>query len=125
MKLAPAAQPLGDVFVNCPARSHRNDSDGPLSTVDRVDDTKPPHLEVSVFGELALERLAAARLGGNRAYGLLDPALDARWKVTDDFGRRGGNDELQHVRARVRFLASRSGSPNTSSNDSPLPPRAK
>jgi hypothetical protein len=94
---------LRDVFVYRAARAYGDDSHGALSTVDAIDDAKSSDSEFPVFGELALERLAAVRVGGNRAYRLLDPTLDARRQVPDDSCRRRGNDELQHARARARF----------------------
>lgn len=80
--LLPIRERLGEILINRRARPDGNYRDNPLRLIQRVHDPKAPHLELSVRGKLALQRLAAAWISRDSANRLLDSALQARWQVT-------------------------------------------
>src|SRR5438309_255019 len=113
------------LFVDRAPRTDGDDPDDLLGSINAVDNAEPPHSVLPVALQFPLKGFAVGRIGAKSSNSLPDAAFQIRMEMTDDFGHpwRDGRPEQGHY--RLRFFTGRSGSPNTSSNDNPLPPFAK
>ncbi len=113
------------LFVDRAPRANGDNSDGPVGSINAVDDAEPTNAVLPVTLQFLLKGFAIVRIGADGSYGVLDAALQFWREMADDFGdgRRDIRPETSHY--RLRFFTGWSGSPNTSSKDKPFSPFAK
>ena len=102
-------------------REHLHYTGLPVESIDKPvasDSELPQPLEISAEG------LARCRLDRNGSKRALDPALDLGREMAHDLGHVRWQVDPPDLHYRGRRLGGTSGSPNTSSNDSPRRPAA-
>lgn len=104
------------------ADSHH--TNGPMRPIHGIGNTEAAHAILQEPFQLPLKRLADRRVLADGSKRRLDRSLDVRMEMADDFGYVWWNVKLKYAHYREGFLARTSGSPNTSSNDSPFAPLA-
>lgn len=122
--LAPPPEAFRHLLIDRAPVPYREDTENFSPPVDGVDEAESPDPEFPQTLELAPERLAMRGVKAQGANRRLDATLDFRGQVPDDRGDVGRNVRAVARHQRPRFRAGRSGSPNTSSNESPFPPAA-
>lgn len=88
--------------------------------IDGIDDAKAAHAILSEPIKFALKRLSTCGIGGNGPNGRLDRSFQIGMERADHLRDMRRDVRTERVHAVRRFFMGASGSPNTSSNDSPL-----
>lgn len=88
--------------------------------IDGIDNAKAANAILSEPVEFPLERLSTFRISGNGPNGRLDRSFQFWMERADHFRDMRRNVRTEGVHVMRRFLMGVRGSPNTSSNDSPL-----
>lgn len=115
---------FGQIIVDSSAMADGHHADNVMRTIHGVDDPETANPVLQEAFEVPLKRLPDRRVLANGPKRGLDRPLDVRREVAEDIGYMRRNVELKRPHYRLDFVVFTSGSPNTSSNDSPFPPLA-
>jgi hypothetical protein len=85
-----------------------------------IDDAKAAHAILSESVEFPLEQLSTFGIGGNGPNSRLDRSFQVGMERANHLRDMRRNVRTERVHAVRRFFMGARGSPNTSSNDSPL-----
>jgi len=113
-------QPLHHFLVNRSSIADGKNSNNLGASGHGVDDAKPVHPVLPVSIQLPYERLPPVRIFAERANRCLHAALYVWREMADDLGDVWWDVRPMERYYRRRFLEGSSGSPNTSSKESPL-----
>ena len=92
------------LFVDGATRTDGNDPDGPMSSIDAVDDAEPPNPVLPVTLQFLLQWFAAGWIVTKGANSLPDAAFQIRMEMTDDFGHPWRDSRPEQGHYRLRFL---------------------
>lgn len=114
------SQLLGQLFIDGSTVANGHQANDSCFLMYGIDDTKAANAILSQPVEFPLERLSTVWIGGNGANGGLDQLLEVGMERADHVRYMRGNIRTERSHAERRFLTGVRGSPNTSSNESPL-----
>jgi hypothetical protein len=106
-----------------PAIAHGHRANNMCFLIDGIDDASAANAILSEPIKFALERLSTCGISGNGPNGRLDRSFQIGMERADHLRDTRRDVRTERVHAVRRFFTGASGSPNTSSNDSPLPLR--
>lgn len=118
--LSRSSKSLGQLLIHMPTVADGHQPNDACFLIDGIDDTKTTNAIFSDPIKFALERLSTCRIGGNGPNGRLDRSFQIRMERADHFRDMRRDIRTERVHAVRRFFMGARGSPNTSSNDSPL-----
>jgi len=114
---------LGQLLIHMPTVADGHQTNDSCFLVDSIDNAKTANAILSEPIKFALERLSTCRIGGNGPNGRLDRSFQVGMERADHLRDMRRDIRTERIHAVRRFFMGASGSPNTSSNDSPLPLR--
>ncbi len=116
-----SSKSLGQLLIHLPAVADGHQANEPCFLIDGIDDAKTANAILSKPIKFALERLSAFGIGGNGPNGRLDRSFQIGMERANHLRDMRRDVRTERVHAVRRFFMGARGSPNTSSNDSPLP----
>ena len=102
-----------------------HDGDLPGAAVDAIDDAEATNAILDQASKFEPQRIAPSGIQADRSERVPHAPLDVRREVTNAFCDIGRGRDSVDSHYRARFLGRTCGSPNTCSNETPLPPLAK
>ncbi len=115
-----SSESLSQLLIHMPTVADGHQTNSQHSLIDGIDDPKATNTIFPEPIEFPPERLPTFWVNGNRTNSELDRLLQIRMERSDHFRDMRRDIRTEEVHAERRFLMGVRGSPNTSSNDSPL-----
>jgi len=113
-------EPLGQILIDITTVADGHRADDSSFRFNGIHNTKATNAVLSQPVQFPLERASAFRVGRYGSNSCLDQLLEIRMEPSDHLGRMRRNVRAEGDQAVRRFLTGVRGSPNTSSNESPV-----
>ena len=118
--LSPALKSLGQILIDITAVADGHQADDSFFLFNGIDYTKATNTIFSQPVQFSMERASAFRIGRYGSNGCLDQLFEIRMEASDHLCHMRRNVRTEGDQAVRRFLTGVRGSPNTSSNESPV-----
>ena len=115
-----ASKPVGQLFVHISTVADGHQANDSFFLFNGIDAMKATNAILSQPVQFPLERASAFRVGRDGSNSRLDQLLEIRMEPSDHLGHMRRNVRAEGDQAVRRFLTGVRGSPNTSSNESPV-----
>lgn len=115
---------FSQIIIDSTAVTDGHHTNDPMRPIHGIGNTETAHAILPEPFQFPLKRLADRRVFADGSKRRLDRSLDVRMEMAEDVGHMRWNVKLEYAHYREDFLVRTSGSPNTSSNDSPFAPLA-
>lgn len=114
------SEPLGQIFIDRTTVADGHQTNDSSFRCNSINNTKATNAILSQPVQFPLERASAFRVGRDGSNSRLDQLLEIRMEPSDHLGHMRRNVRAEGDQAVRRFLTGVRGSPNTSSNESPV-----
>ncbi len=113
-------EPLGQILIDRTTVADGHQANDSFFLFNGIHNTKATNAILSQPVQFPLERASAFRVGRDGSNSRLDQLLEIRMEPSDHLGHMRRNVRAEGDQAVRRFLTGVRGSPNTSSNESPV-----